>query len=333
MLKKILEDREQQFLSLFAAKSAASKGREKEINPCDNRTEFQRDRDRILHSKSFRRLQFKTQVFIAPEGDHYRTRLTHTLEVSQVARSIAQGLNLNQDLTEAIALGHDLGHTPFGHIGERTLDRLSQSGFWHSKQSVRVVEILENNGAGLNLTWEVRNGILNHSGKGRADTLEGRIVAKADRIAYINHDIDDALRAGILREKDLPEACLNVLGQSHGERINNMILDTITNSYEKNEIIMSDRIQGAMDELRQFMFERVYTDPWRSGEEEKCDFVVEKLFDHYLKHPSEMPYEYITVAYKEGTERAVLDFVASMTDRYALRQFHSIYVPKAFNVV
>lgn len=332
MLKEILEKREFEFLSPYAKKSAESKGRERPISSCNLRTDFQRDRDRILHSKGFRRLQFKTQVFIAPEGDHYRTRLTHTLEVAQVARAIAQGLSLNQDLTEAIAYGHDLGHTPFGHIGERTLDRLSSNGFRHSQQSVRVVEVLENQGKGLNLTWEVRNGIGNHSGKGRAETLEGRVVAKADRIAYINHDIDDAIRAGILKSSDLPLQCINVLGSTHGERINNMILNTVENSIDSNEISMSVDFQFAMDELRRFMFERVYNDSWRTGEENKCDYLIRHLFEHYMLHPSEMPIEFIEIAYKEGNERAVIDYIASMTDRFALRQFQRIFIPKSFSI-
>lgn len=331
-IRAMLEKREKEQLSPFAAQSAQSRGRDKPISPCDTRTEFQRDRDRILHCKSFRRLQFKTQVFLAPEGDHYRTRLTHTLEVAQIARTLSRGLRLNEDLTEAIALGHDLGHTPFGHIGERTLARLNQNGFKHSEQSVRVVETLEGKG-GLNLTWEVRDGIANHSGKARAATLEGRCVAKADRIAYINHDIDDALRGGILKPFELPQRCLLVLGRTHGERIDRMIGDILAASDGKDEILMSDEIGEATDELRKFMFERVYQDAWRSNEEKKCDFVLEQLFRHFMEHPSEMSLEYIKTAFKEGVERAVTDYIASMTDRYALRLFGKLFVPSGFGVI
>lgn len=331
-IKEMLEKRESELLSPFAAQSALSRGRDKPVTPCDTRTDFQRDRDRILHCKSFRRLQFKTQVFLAPEGDHYRTRLTHTLEVAQIARTIARSLRLNEDLTEAIALGHDLGHTPFGHIGERTLARLNLNGFRHSEQSVRVVEVLEGKG-GLNLTWEVRDGIANHSGKARAATLEGRCVAKADRIAYINHDIDDALRGGILKPFELPQRCLNVLGQTHGERIDTMIHDIVETSEGKNDILLSDEISEATNELRDFMFERVYQDAWRSSEEQKCDFVVEQLFRYFSEHPNEMSLEFIESAFKEGVERAVTDYIASMTDRYALRLFGKLFVPSGFGVI
>lgn len=331
-IKEMLEKRESELLSPFAAQSALSRGRDKPVTPCDTRTDFQRDRDRILHCKSFRRLQFKTQVFLAPEGDHYRTRLTHTLEVAQIARTIARSLRLNEDLTETIALGHDLGHTPFGHIGERTLARLNLNGFRHSEQSVRVVEVLEGKG-GLNLTWEVRDGIANHSGKARAATLEGRCVAKADRIAYINHDIDDALRGGILKPFELPQRCLNVLGQTHGERIDTMIHDIVETSEGKNDILLSDEISEATNELRDFMFKRVYQDAWRSSEEQKCDFVVEQLFRYFSEHPNEMSLEFIESAFKEGVERAVTDYIASMTDRYALRLFGKLFVPSGFGVI
>lgn len=331
-IKAMLEQREKEQLSPFACRSALSKGRVRPVSPCDTRTEFQRDRDRILHCKSFRRLQFKTQVFLAPEGDHYRTRLTHTLEVAQIARTIARGLRLNEDLTEAIALGHDLGHTPFGHIGERTLARLNLSGFRHSEQSVRVVETLEGKG-GLNLTWEVRDGIANHSGGARAATLEGRVVAKADRIAYINHDIDDALRGGIIQPFELPQQCIRVLGDTHGKRIDTMILNILASSRDRNDIVMTEEVSEATDELRAFMFRRVYQDAWRSKEERKCDFVVEQLFRYFSEHPSEMSMEFIETAFKEGVERAVTDYVASMTDRYALRTFDRLFVPGAFSVI
>lgn len=331
-IKEMIERREMEELSPLAAKSAQSRGRDHPIKPCELRSEFQRDRDRIIHSKSFRRLQFKTQVFVAPEGDHYRTRLTHTLEVSQVARSIARGLRLNEDLTEAIALGHDLGHTPFGHIGERTMNRLISGGFRHNEQSLRVVEVLEGKG-GLNLTWEVRDGILNHSGKGRAATLEGRVVGKADRIAYINHDIDDALRAGIIRPHELPPDALKVLGKTHGERIEAMISDIVSESEKAGDIISSGLVQSATDMLRSFLFKNVYQDRWRTQEENKCDFIVSNLFRYFMEHPAEMPLEYVTIAYREGSERAVVDYVASMTDRFAARLFQKLFVPESFSVV
>ena len=331
-IKEMIERREMEELSPLAAKSAQSRGRDHPIKPCELRSEFQRDRDRIIHSKSFRRLQFKTQVFVAPEGDHYRTRLTHTLEVSQVARSIARGLRLNEDLTEAIALGHDLGHTPFGHIGERTMNRLIGGGFRHNEQSLRVVEVLEGKG-GLNLTWEVRDGILNHSGNGRAATLEGRVVGKADRIAYINHDIDDALRAGIIRPHELPPDALKVLGKTHGERIAAMISDIVSESEKAGDIISSDLVQSATDMLRSFLFKNVYQDRWRTQEENKCDFIVSNLFRYFMEHPAEMPLEYVTIAYREGSERAVVDYVASMTDRFAARLFQKLFVPESFSVM
>lgn len=331
-IKEMIERREMEELSPLAAKSAQSRGRDHPIKPCELRSEFQRDRDRIIHSKSFRRLQFKTQVFVAPEGDHYRTRLTHTLEVSQVARSIARGLRLNEDLTEAIALGHDLGHTPFGHIGERTMNRLIGGGFRHNEQSLRVVEVLEGKG-GLNLTWEVRDGILNHSGNGRAATLEGRVVGKADRIAYINHDIDDALRAGIIRPHELPPDALKVLGKTHGERIEAMISDIVSESEKAGDIISSDLVQSATDMLRSFLFKNVYQDRWRTQEENKCDFIVSNLFSYFMEHPAEMPLEYVTIAYREGSERAVVDYVASMTDRFAARLFQKLFVPESFSVM
>ncbi len=331
-IKEMIERREAEELSPLAAKSANSRGREHTITPCKLRSEFQRDRDRIIHSKSFRRLQFKTQVFVAPEGDHYRTRLTHTLEVSQVARSIARGLRLNEDLTEAIALGHDLGHTPFGHIGERTMNRLIGGGFRHNEQSLRVVEVLEGKG-GLNLTWEVRDGILNHSGNGRAATLEGRVVGKADRIAYINHDIDDALRAGIIRPHELPPDALKVLGKTHGERIEAMISDIVSESEKAGDIVSSDQVQSATDMLRSFLFKNVYQDRWRTQEENKCDFIVSNLFRYFMEHPAEMPLEYVTIAYREGSERAVVDYVASMTDRFAARLFQKLFVPESFSVM
>ena len=324
------EKREAEWLSPYAIRAENSRGREREIPPCEIRTAFQRDRDRIIHCKSFRRLKFKTQVFLAPEGDHYRTRLTHTLEVAQVARTIARALRLNEDLTEAIALGHDLGHTAFGHIGERSLDALLREGFRHNEQSLRVVEQLENDGEGLNLTWEVRDGILCHSGPREPGTLEGACVRRADRIAYLNHDLDDALRAGVLKSFELPADCLRVLGSTHGERINTMILDIVHQSAGRQEIAMSPLVQSAMDGLREFMFEKVYRDSWRAAEEVRCDHVIRSLFEYYCLHPGEMPQEFILIGYREGTERAVADFLSGMTDRYAIRTYERLFVPSGF---
>ncbi len=328
--REIQEQEEMARLSPLAMWSVRSRGREKPLEPCPLRTVFQRDRDRIIHCKSFRRLKFKTQVFLSPEGDHYRTRLTHTLEVAQVARTLARALKLNEDLTEAIALGHDLGHTPFGHIGERSLDALLPDGFRHNEQSLRVVEKLENEGNGLNLTWEVRNGILCHSGKEPPQTLEGLCVSRADRIAYINHDIDDALRAGILMESELPRDCLEVLGRTHGQRIHTMILDIVENSMGKNQVLMSQPVLEATNALRAFLFEKVYREGWREAEEMRCDHVIRALYGYYMEHPGEMPAEYVAIGVQEGTWRGVADFLASMTDRYAIRLYVKLFVPSGF---
>lgn len=331
-VREMLEQAELTNLSAFAAKSLQSKGRARPISEDNSRTQFQRDRDRVIHSKGFRRLQFKTQVFLAPEGDHYRTRLTHTLEVSQVARTIARGLILNEDLTEAIALAHDLGHTPFGHIGERTLDQLTPGGFKHYMQSLRMVDKLEG-GNGLNLTWEVRNGIINHSGSLKASSLEGMVVAKSDRIAYINHDIDDAIRAGILHEEQLPKDAIKVLGKTHGERINTMIMDIIRHSTDRPDITMSQEVQEATDVMRAFLFKNVYQDSWRSDEEQKCDFIIKELFRYFMEMAEKMPLEFRQIAADEGTPRAVTDFIASMTDRYAIRLFRQLFMPEAFSIL
>ncbi|MBR3016588.1 MAG: deoxyguanosinetriphosphate triphosphohydrolase [Clostridia bacterium] len=331
-IREELEKRERGYLSRYAVCSADTRGRDRPMQPCPLRTEFQRDRDRILHCKSFRRLKFKTQVFISPEGDHYRTRLTHTLEVSQVARTIARALNLNEDLTEAIALGHDLGHTPFGHSGERSLNRLTHGGFRHNEQSLRVVEVLEGS-EGLNLTWEVRDGIAHHSGDVLPATLEGECVARADRIAYINHDIDDAIRAGVLREFELPQDLLRVLGETHGQRIDTMISDIVRESTDQPHLSMSDEVQAASDALREFLFEHVYLDAWRQAEEQRCDHVIVSLFEYYMEHPGQMPLEYVQIAYRDGTERAVTDYLACMTDRYAIRTYQNLFVPVSFPVL
>ena len=330
-IRERTERQEFQLLSPLAAHASESRGRERPVSPCDIRTDFQRDRDRVIHCKSFRRLKFKTQVFLSPEGDHYRTRLTHTLEVSQVARTLARALRLNEDLTEAIALGHDLGHTPYGHIGERTLDSLLSDGFRHNEQSRRVVEQLENDGKGLNLTWEVRDGIEHHSGAVMPATLEGECVRKADRIAYLNHDLDDALRAGVLKDFELPADCLRVLGETHGKRIDTMIRDIVEHSEEAPHLQMSPRVENAMNGLREFMFEKVYRDGWRDPEEKRCDFILRTLFRYFCDHPGEMPEEYILITYRDGLERGVADFLSGMTDRYATRKFTELFVPASFH--
>lgn len=324
---------ERQQLSRYAFPTERTRGREKPITPDEIRTEFQRDRDRIIHCKSFRRLMHKTQVFLSPEGDHYRTRLTHTLEVTQIARTAARALRLNEDLTEAIALGHDLGHTPFGHAGERVLQRCFDTDFTHYKQSLRTVTLLENGGEGLNLTWEVRDGILNHSGEGKAATLEGQIVKFADRIAYINHDIDDASRAGVLRASDIPEKLRRTLGATHGERIDTMVRSLIKASADKPEIAMEPEIYAAVMELRSFLFERVYTSPIAKGEEGKAEAMLAELYRYYIEHPAEIPADHAR-RYREGSDslpRAVCDYIASMTDRYALNLYKKLFIPTVWN--
>lgn len=324
------EKLEADYLSPLACKSSKSQGRKKPIEPCEIRMEFQRDRDRIIHCKAFRRLKQKTQVFLLPDGDHYRTRLTHTLEVSQIARTIARGLRLNEDLTEAIALGHDLGHTPFGHAGEMVLNELLPEGFEHNEQSLRVVEILENNGEGLNLTVEVCDGILHHKRNGKPSTLEGKVVSYADRIAYLNHDIDDALRARVLNERALPTGSMAVLGYSHGERINNMIMDVILTSMDQERVSMSEEYEYAMNDLRDFMFERVYTDSDAKKEEKKSHHVIQELFAYYMEQPANMPQEFVARRYCDGPERAVADFISGMTDRYAIADYKKHFVPRGW---
>ncbi len=321
---------EKQNLSEFACLSSATRGRDKPYVPCEIRTEFQRDRDRILHCQSFRRLMNKTQVFLAPIGDHYRTRMTHTLEVTQIARIIARGLRLNEDLTEASALGHDIGHTPFGHAGEFAMQKCFDKDFTHYRQSVRVVEVLENNGEGLNLTWEVRDGILNHTGANMASTLEGVIVKFADRIAYINHDIDDACRAGILSGEDIPKELRDVLGDTHSKRINTMVSSTIRASTDKNTIQMEPHIQAATDALRTFLFERVYRNPIAKGEEIKAQEMLMHLFEHYVNHPDKLPAFYRARCESESKERCACDFISGMTDRYAIEAYSELYIPKVW---
>lgn len=326
-VRQFEEEREKKELSEFACLSSASRGRAREEEPCDIRTCFVRDRDRILHSKSFRRLKHKTQVFISPEGDHYRTRLTHTLEVSGIARTIARALRLNEDLCEAIAMGHDLGHTPFGHGGERELSALTDGKFSHNLQSVRVAERIERGGRGLNLTHEVLDGVACHSGEKRAETLEGRIVALADRIAYINHDIDDACRGGMLRESDIPGEFKDVLGHRHSKRINTLVLDAISASMGKDDIVMSDEVYNAMMGLRKFMFERVYRADYALRQEEKVRGMIAKLFEYYCRDIDRLPGEYRDIAERDGVTVAVCDYIACMTDRYALSVYSDLFLP------
>lgn len=329
-VREMTERNEELILSPFATLSKNTKGRQKEISDCDIRTDFQRDRDRIIHAKSFRRLKHKTQVFLAPAGDHYRTRLTHTMEVAQIARTIARALRLNEDLTEAIALGHDLGHTPFGHTGEFILDEICSFGFKHYNQSLRVVDFLEN-GTGLNLTFEVRDGIKNHAGENEATTLEGKIIKLADRIAYINHDIDDALRADIIKEKDIPKKCVDVLGKSHGERINTLICDIVKASADKPDILMSDEVSSAMNDLRKFMFETVYVDSEAKGEDEKARKVIRILFETFMEKPRLMGSLGADIE-RFGLEQTVCDYIAGMTDNFAIYKFNEIFVPKKWIV-
>lgn len=326
-IRETAELLEEQVLSPYASLSRNSRGRDREEEPCDIRPAYQRDRDRILHSKSFRRLKHKTQVFLAPEGDHYRTRLTHTLEVSQIARTIARALRLNENLTEAIALGHDLGHTPFGHSGERVLNEICQDGFAHYRQSVRVVEVLEKDGQGLNLTWEVRDGILNHRTSGHPSTLEGKVVRFSDKIAYINHDIDDAMRGGIIYPTDIPVHISQVLGFTHGERIERLVLDIVANSQEGMEIHQSPEVAKAMAELKNFMFEAVYFNPKAKGEESKAEDMICHMFEYYCKHNDKLPCEYQDILVREGVERAVTDYIAGMSDAYAVEKFEELFIP------
>ncbi len=332
-IRETLEQWEVEYLSPYATHSIDSKGRQREEEQCDIRTVFQRDRDRIIHCKAFRRLKDKTQVFLTPEGDHYRTRLTHTLEVSQNARTIARALRMNEELVEAIALGHDLGHTPFGHAGERALNRICPLGFEHSEQSVRTVERLEKQGKGLNLTYEVRDGIRNHQTIGKPHTLEGKIVRFSDKIAYIHHDMDDAIRGGILTEEDVPKEIGDVIGYTTGERLDHFIHDIVTTSFGKNDIIMSEPVAEAMTKLRKFMFERVYQNPEAKSEEGKAEVLMETLYKHYLKNVDDLPEEFLTLLSEgEPRERVVCDYVGAMSDRFAIAQYEEIYIPKSWHI-
>ncbi|MCH5147945.1 MAG: deoxyguanosinetriphosphate triphosphohydrolase [Clostridiales bacterium] len=324
---------EKAFLSPYACASENTRGRDRQEKPCEMRTEFQRDRDRIIYCKAFMRLKNKTQVFFSPEGDHYITRLTHTLDVAQISRSIARSLSLNEDLTEAIALGHDLGHTPFGHSGERILDKLSKHGFKHNVQSVRVVDVLEKDGRGLNLTFEVKDGILNHTKSGNAATLEGKCVSLADRIAYINHDLDDAVRAGLLTLDDVPKDIIHVLGNTSKERINTAISSIYRNSVNKNIVEMDVEVQKASEHMRAFMFDRVYYSKTAKSEEDKAERMLTEMFDYFVKNTGELPQSYINLIEKYGEEQTVIDYLSSMTDRYAVYMFNKIYVPRGWSFI
>ena len=331
-VRERMEQEEYEFLSPQAQKAAETKGRPEPEDDNDVRTCYQRDADRILHSKSFRRLMHKTQVFLSPEGDHYRTRMTHTLEVARIARTICRGLRLNQDLAEAAAYGHDLGHTPFGHAGEKALSSMLDKPFRHNEQSLRVVDKLERDGAGLNLTYEVRMGILGHTGDFIPETLEGQIVRTSDRIAYINHDIDDAMRAGILTNDDIPREISDVLGETHRERINTLVTDMIFHSRGTGELGMTPEIEQTMQALRQFMFERVYKNPVAKGEESKARRILQELYTYYIAHPEALPQDFQPQLTFEGLPRVVCDYIAGMTDKYAMYKYDELFIPTGWQV-
>ena len=335
LIREEIENREFEILSPYAAHAKLSRGRANWEEPCDMRTCFQRDRDRIVHSKSFRRLKNKTQVFLAPEDDHYRTRLTHTLEVSQIARTVAKALALNEDLTEAIALGHDLGHTPYGHSGEKVLDEVLRAaglpGFLHAEQSLRIVDLLERDGEGLNLSYEVRDGILKHGVPTIPETLEGRIVRLSDKIAYINHDIDDAIRARVLSEEDIPDKYADVLGHSVKIRLNTLVHDLIMSSQGKDDIMLSPAVYDAMMGLRDFMFDKVYTSPTVKHEEQKAQEMLRVLYTYYLEHTDRIPALYRKlIGQGERKERVVCDYIAGMTDPYAVQTYEELFVPQGW---
>lgn len=322
---------EQAFLSPYATFSQNTRGRALEEEPCAMRTDFQRDRDRLIYCKAFRRLKNKTQVFFSPKGDHYITRLTHTLDVAQISRSIARALSLNEDLAEAIALGHDLGHTPFGHSGERILNNLSPFKFEHNVQSLRVVDVLEKDGKGLNLTFEVRDGILNHKKSGKPSTLEGKCVSLADRIAYINHDLEDAVRAGILSLEEVPKDIIEVLGNSSKQRINTAITSIYNNSNGVNDVKMDKEVEQASEKLRSFMFKRVYHSTTAKGEEEKAERMLTQMYRYFIEHCDKMPSTYVSLLETYPREQVVCDYISSMTDTYAVYMFNTIFVPKGWN--
>ena len=333
-IREELEKLEHEHLDNRASFADETRGRlhPEEAKIEDVRTAYQRDTDKIVHSKAFRRLMHKTQVFLRPEGDHYRTRMTHTLEVTRIARTIAKALNLNEDLAEAVAMGHDLGHTPFGHAGEVALSEAMGQPFCHNEQSLRVVDILENNGEGLNLTYEVRMGILGHTGPRIPETMEGQIVRWADRMAYVNHDIDDAIRACILGTADIPKFVLKTLGVTHSARINTLVCDMITASREEGKIVLSPQVEKALQELREFMFERVYRNPVAKGEESKAREMLKRLYDYYYNHPEALPADFQPQMSMEGMERTVCDYIAGMTDNYAVDKYTEIFIPSGWNV-
>ena len=326
-----IESIEKEILSPYATLSAKTKGREIEEEPCELRTAFQRDRDRIIHSKAFRRLKHKTQVFLSPESDHYRTRLTHTLEVSQIARTIARALRFNEDLTEAIALGHDLGHTPFGHAGERVLNKLYSGGFTHFEQSVRICRVIERAGRGLNLTKEVLDGILHHTRGDWANTPEGRIVRYSDRIAYINHDIDDAVTAGVISEDDIPLDIRQTLGFSKSQRIDTLVKSVVANT-EKSDVKMDDTVGFAYEKLHNFLFDAVYRNTVVKSEEIKVDGIVSGIYEYLIKNPDKLDNEYNIIREREGVERAAVDYIAGMTDHFAIMTYSNIYIPKEWKI-
>ena len=333
-VREELERQEHRKLNPLAAFSDQSKGRPfgDKYREEDVRTCYQRDIDRIVHSKSFRRLMHKTQVFLRPEGDHYRTRMTHTLEVARIASTITRALGLNEDLAEAIAMGHDLGHTPFGHAGEVALTKCLGKPFRHNEQSLRVVDVLENDGMGLNLTYEVRNGILCHTGDPWPETLEGMVVRRSDQIAYVNHDIDDAVRAGILTNEDIPDCVSDVLGHNHSQRINTLVTDAIFTSREAGTVTLSPAVDNALKELRAFMFERVYRNPVAKAEESKAKDMLQRMFEFYIKNPEALPEDFHPQLSFEGIERNVCDYIAGMTDKYAVDKFTEIFIPMGWNV-
>lgn len=325
-IRENIEQYQNTFLSPYAQRVTDTRGRQVPEEEDDLRTAYQRDRDRILHCNAFRRLQHKTQVFLSPTGDHYRTRLTHTLEVAQIARTMARSLSLNEDLIEAICLGHDLGHTPFGHAGERALNAVYPGGFRHYEQSLRVVDVLEKEGKGLNLTYEVRDGIVCHTRGKEADTLEGRLVKYADKFAYLNHDIDDAIRAGLFVEEDLPLNVRETLGTSKSQRIDTLVCDMI--AHTEKDVDMSDSVRIAYEQLTKFMFDCCYTNPICKGEEGKAEAVVQAMYHYFATHPDEMPNDYLMISMTEGPERAACDYISGMSDRYALAVYEDLFIPK-----
>ena len=333
-VREQLERLEHRRLNPLSAFADESRGRSIPEQPreADVRTCYQRDTDRIVHSKAFRRLMHKTQVFLQPEGDHYRTRMTHTLEVARIARTITRGLNLNEDLAEAIAMGHDLGHTPFGHAGEAALTEVMGKPFRHNEQSLRVVDILEKDGAGLNLTHEVRLGILGHTGEYVPETLEGQIVRRSDQIAYVNHDIDDAVRAGILCNDDIPDQITDILGHTHRDRINTLVCDLITVSSEEGKILLSPDVEKALKDLRSFMFDHVYRNPVAKGEEKKAKIMLQRLYEYYIRHPDALPEDFHPQLSFDGMERTVCDYIAGMTDNYAVDKYTELFIPAGWNV-